>query len=1534
MAEPPSLPYARDEGSTSQPHSAYLAYPVEAYEPHEGFLDEMEEEHTEISAALQYWAAKRHRGKGKAKEDENDLSTMKSWRLKSKLKTVTAGLFICLNIGVDPPDIVKTNPCAKTECWIDPTQLPSNKAIEAIGRNLHQQFETLNPKVKYKPFLDPSIEETKKQCVNMRRSAKDERVVFYYNGHGVPKPTPSGEIWVFNKNYTQYIPVSLYDLQEWLGSPCIYVWECSGAGNILNNFAKSAERRDNEARAAQAQAGHAEGLPGSPYSEALHLAACQANQILPMSPDLPADLFTCCLTSPIETALRHFVLQDPLRRNGGLDPNDPRSRITVDMVMRIPGDLKDRRTPLGELSWIFTAVTDTIAWLSFPREVFNRLFRQDLLVAGLFRNFLLAQRIMSAYHCTPTSIPEIPSAHNHPLWHSWDLAVDACLAQLPELLDLEAAREAGQSNIPPLSVYRPSTFFAQHLQAFEVWLQHGGAVPNRLAPRPKKGVPIPRSPPEQLPIVLQVLLSQSHRLRALILISRFVDLGPWAVHLSLSIGIFPYVQKLLASPAVELKPVLIYIWARILAIDKSCQMDLLRDSGFTYFTQILAPYPQAGSLVIPNANEHRAMSAFILSILCRNFRVGQTACLGVQVFDSCVARLGEDDWLLKTWCLLCIAQLWADYDEAKALFMQSQRQNELLGALRSTAVEVRAAALYAFGTLLGASSAPIESTDAKGGGGTGAQLGLSDIQQLEIEAGLAFACMMSVKEDASPMVRKELVVVISCVVREWRGWLVSAAWAYYEQESYLSRTERQSNGTHIEEEEEDIVSEALKEWTSNEDKEPHEHQHNLTLLSSFKVLFETLLDLSVDPHTEVALMASTVVDYIIALLVDSAFTRVKGSAIRNLLKKHYSSNRPRTLSRQVSAAFSEGGKFPNGPLTNSTQLKPPQMQRSNTNVSETGSGSSTLKRSGSVANALRSLASMTGLVVSPDSPDSINSQKEKEKEFMKITQPKIPLSENSGGYKSPYPDHGHERILPSSPAPGPGPNGPSRSRSAYGSALPRSAVAGTGELVKASSVLEALTAEDMERLHFRRSKGSEANTDIDGRFGNNGLPRSNELGLGMVAKEVKDDVLPLRSGFFDWAMEYFREPQMKAPDADEPGSTTYNEQAWKHLRNEQMVEDSRAAEGYAATHVWNVEAGTLQNDSWPLQLAFHSYDPVIAVTDDADNVCIWDWQSKRRLNKFSNQNIPGSSISSVHFINEMASSLMLTASTEGSIRIFRDYETPNETALASTFRAVSETHPVAHSSGVLTAWEQQKGHLLVGGDMKVVRLWDATVERHLRDIATQAGANLTAIASDEPEGNVFVAGFGDGVVRLFDKRAEDAGEVVLRTWRQHKIWIQSVHLQRGSMRELVTGSMDGEVRVWDVRKPDEPLYTIPRRDEGLMALAVHTGASVLARTSALTSHSTRQELEITGFSDPLHPIRLAKLNLPTSPAYNNPLHSHRINGFMPSAASLVFHPVEMMIAAGGFDASGTVRLYKCPTPKSAIATWEQMNGNGSVSNFN
>lgn len=95
-------------------------------------------------------------------------------------------------------------------------------------------------------------------------------------------------------------------------------------------------------------------------------------------------------------------------------------------------------------------------------------------------------------------------------------------------------------------------FFEEQLTAFQVWLELGCEE---------------RSPPEQLPIVLQVLLSQVHRMRALELLGRFLDLGPWAVNLALSVGIFPYVLKLLQSSAKELRPLLVFIWAKIMAVD-------------------------------------------------------------------------------------------------------------------------------------------------------------------------------------------------------------------------------------------------------------------------------------------------------------------------------------------------------------------------------------------------------------------------------------------------------------------------------------------------------------------------------------------------------------------------------------------------------------------------------------------------------------------------------------------------------------------------------------------------------------------------------------------------------------------------------------------------------------------------------------------------------------------------------------------------------------------------------------------------------
>ena len=93
-------------------------------------------------------------------------------------------------------------------------------------------------------------------------------------------------------------------------------------------------------------------------------------------------------------------------------------------------------------------------------------------------------------------------------------------------------------------------------------------------------------------------------------------------------------------------------------------------------------------------------------------------------------------------------------------------------------------------------------------------------------------------------------------------------------------------------------------------------------------------------------------------------------------------------------------------------------------------------------------------------------------------------------------------------------------------------------------------------------------------------------------------------------------------------------------------------------------------------------------------------------------------------------------------------------------------------------------------------------------------------------GNVFCAGYGDGAIRIFDIR-EKPQMAMVKCWRKHKQWITNVHMQRGGFRELVSGSRNGEVKLWDIRK-DEPVREIPAMDGTMRTLSVHEHAPVFA----------------------------------------------------------------------------------------------------------
>lgn len=70
--------------------------------------------------------------------DDEDKSTqsqgiVSKWRQKERLKTTAVALVLCLNIGVDPPDVIKISPCARLECWVDPLSMQPPKALDTIG---------------------------------------------------------------------------------------------------------------------------------------------------------------------------------------------------------------------------------------------------------------------------------------------------------------------------------------------------------------------------------------------------------------------------------------------------------------------------------------------------------------------------------------------------------------------------------------------------------------------------------------------------------------------------------------------------------------------------------------------------------------------------------------------------------------------------------------------------------------------------------------------------------------------------------------------------------------------------------------------------------------------------------------------------------------------------------------------------------------------------------------------------------------------------------------------------------------------------------------------------------------------------------------------------------------------------------------------------------------------------------------------------------------------------------------------------------
>lgn len=72
--------------------------------------------------------------------------------------------------------------------------------------------------------------------------------------------------------------------------------------------------------------------------------------------------------------------------------------------------------------------------------------------------------------------------------------------------------------------------------------------------------------------------------------------------------------------------------------------------------------------------------------------------------------------------------------------------------------------------------------------------------------------------------------------------------------------------------------------------------------------------------------------------------------------------------------------------------------------------------------------------------------------------------------------------------------------------------------------------------------------------------------------------------------------------------------------------------------------------------------------------------------------------------------MLMTGSSDGMVKIFRNYESEKQVEMVSAFRALTDLVPSNKNAGLVFDWQQGQGKLLVAGDVKVVRVWNAATE--------------------------------------------------------------------------------------------------------------------------------------------------------------------------------------------------------------------------------
>ncbi|KAF4724186.1 hypothetical protein FOZ62_009771 [Perkinsus olseni] len=425
---------------------------------------------------------------------------------------------------------------------------------------------------------DPTPDHLRRVCHTARRSTT-ERIVFHYlsyhSGSGVTDSQPTGlhgrSLPMYNQALDECSPIGIHKLIGWLAKPTIYIFDCDFAGGPLGSYVDAFH----EAGVFFLDDGRPSHHPSSSSNSTYILASCGRHEHNPhLGPTLPSQLLTACLTAPLKTSLQ-FLCSGFYGPSStcllGLDSEDIQAKLELllsrlgETTVSEDGPNETRSSAVfRQLNSVFTSIMNSIAWSTLSAESYETLFRKDVVLASLFRNYLLAQRLLSLVGITSVSTPKLPDCSQHPLWETWELVLESSILHVIQGEPRHNSLLPSVTRVPGSRSPPVRDFFKDQLRAFSIWLRgrmhsrdHAGDHGSQDHGRTR-----------ELPILLQVLSHSVNRLCSLRLLAAYCDLGRSEIRLCLKAGLLPYLQKLLPkSSSTEASGLVLFLWAKVVALE-------------------------------------------------------------------------------------------------------------------------------------------------------------------------------------------------------------------------------------------------------------------------------------------------------------------------------------------------------------------------------------------------------------------------------------------------------------------------------------------------------------------------------------------------------------------------------------------------------------------------------------------------------------------------------------------------------------------------------------------------------------------------------------------------------------------------------------------------------------------------------------------------------------------------------------------------------------------------------------------------------